>query len=262
MIFFVYRFLCLKIYFFSAFSFLLGQANNSGSIGDSFYGINRHTVTSVVNNVGFSNSLIIPQELFIKSEMTSLYAGDKSKLDAGIRFDDGTLTSILHSDVNWNVSSPNVLIENGFLKAKEIDSNTRVSIEATSHGLQARLFIRLRKNVSSSNNSVTSNSKNGALSNSTDLNLPGWKKSEWFGAYLSNDDNWIYHQHHGWLFSVSKLPSSLWMWSPSQKWLWTGPGIYPHIYRQKDGDWLYFVSQALPRKFYYNQSSKKLESAE
>lgn len=260
--FLVYRFLSLKIYFLSAFYALFGQVSNSGSIGDSFYGINRHTGSSVVNNVGFSNSLILPQELFIKSEMASLYAGDKSKLDAGIRFDDGTLTSILHSDVNWNVSSPDVLIENGFLKAKEIDSNTRVSVEATSRGLQATLFIRLRKNVLSSDNSVTSISKNGALSNSTDLNIPGWKKSDWFGAYLSNDDNWIYHQHHGWLFSVSKLPNSLWMWSPSQKWLWTGPGIYPHIFRQKDGDWLYFVSQALPRKFYYNQSSKKLESAD
>jgi len=240
---------------------LAGEVLNNANIGDPFFGINRHTSSSTVNQVGFFSQFLTPQKLLLRSEHTTLYTGESSRLDSVIRFDDGTLSSISASDISWSVSDSQISIQNDFAKAEVVSSNTRVLVEGKFGNLKAKVFIRVKSGSSNLINDENVLKEKSALSDSIDMIQNGWKKSNWFGAYFNSDDNWIYHQHHGWLFSFSNLQNSLWLWSPSQKWLWTNSDVYPHLFRHKDGDWLYFISQALPRKFYYNQSTKKLESA-
>ena len=97
------------------------------------------------------------------------------------------------------------------------------------------------------------------LSNSTDLAQAGWKNSTWFGNYYDAGNDWIHHLDHGWLFTSSDSANSVWLWSTSDQWLWTGPGIYPHLFRNRDANWLFFVKQALPQKVFYNQTLKVFE---
>ena len=44
-----------------------------------------------------------------------------------------------------------------------------------------------------------------------------------------------------------------------QEWVWTGPQIHPHLFRNKDGTWLYFMKEALPRKVFYNYDTQNFE---
>jgi len=202
-------------------------------------------------------------KLIVNSAFPSLYPQERSKLDARIRFDDDSTSIIPSSEVSWLSTNPSLLIENGFASAKNVDSITRVSINASSSGLSAILFIRLKPESSNISTGHDPNqSIENALSDSVNMRQAGWKNSNWFGNYFESDGGWMYHQYHGWLFPITKESSSLWMWSPAQKWLWTNPKLYPHIFRHKDGDWLYFIKQAFPRKAYFNQSSKKLEFTE
>ena len=247
----------------SMVSFVSAEVTNEGFIGDTFYGLNRHSPSSIVNRVGLINQLIVPDELVVKSEFSSLYSGELSQLEASVRYDDGSLSPLSQSEISWESANPNLIIEEGFASAKTIDANTRVLITGSSNGLSATLFIRLNKLDSAANESSdTVKTNKGVLSDSVNLSQLGWKSSNWFGNYFENDNNWIYHQHHGWLFTNNNQKNSLWMWSPSEKWLWTSPSLYPHIFRHRDGDWLYFIKQALPKKVYFNQTSKKLELSE
>jgi hypothetical protein len=241
-------------------SFSNAEVSHVSSLGDTFYGVYRDSSSLVVNRVGFDSQHIVPSKLIVKSAFPSLYPHERSKLDARIRFDDDSTSNILSSEVSWSSTNPSLFIENGFASAKNIDSSTRVSINASTYGLSAILFIRL-KPESSNISTVLDPSKSivNALSDSVNMGQAGWKNSNWFGNYFESDGGWIYHQYHGWLFPITQQSSSLWVWSPDQKWLWTNPELYPHIFRHKDGDWLYFIKQAFPRKAYYNQSSKKLE---
>ena len=247
----------------SSVTIVTAEVSNESFIGDTFHGINHHSPSSIANHVGLTNQLIVPDELVVMSELLSLYPGDTSRLEASIRYDDGSLSPLSQSEISWRSASPDLIIQNGFASAKAIDANTRVQIDGSSNGLSAILFIRLKMLDSTANeNTVRMEANSGVLSDSINLLQLGWKNSNWFGSYFQNDNNWIYHQHHGWLFSNNNQKSSLWVWSPSEEWLWTTPSIYPHIFRHRDGDWLYFIKQALPRKVYFNQTSKKLEFSE
>jgi len=245
------------------FSFLNAEVSHVGFLGDAFHGVYRDSSSLVVNRVGFDGEYTVPSKLIVNSAFPSLYPQERSKLDARIRFDDDSTSIIPSSEVSWLSTNPSLLIGNGFASAKNVDSITRVSINAFSSGLSAILFIRLKPESSNISTGHDPNqSIENALSDSVNMRQAGWKNSNWFGNYFESDGGWMYHQYHGWLFPITKESSSLWMWSPAQKWLWTNPKLYPHIFRHKDGDWLYFIKQAFPRKAYFNQSSKKLEFTE
>lgn len=240
------------------------QISHEGVMGAPFYGITRDSSLSVVNQVGPYADFAVPTKLNAKTDATSLISGEFTKLQASLSFDDGTITTLSPSKVFWSSPSKDLIIKDGFVTADKISKNARVSISANADGFSAILYIRLKAGALTSDSiSDTSKSFENLLSDSIDLPQPGWKQSGWLGNYYEGGNNWIHHQHHGWLYTTTaNEPSSLWLWSPSQKWLWTGPGIYPHMFRNLDGAWMYFVVQALPQKVYYNQSTKTLERAE
>ena len=103
--------------------------------------------------------------------------GEVTKLNATIGLDDGTITHLDSKNVTWSTQNQNVSIQNGFLTAKQVSKNTRVSIEATAEGFKAILFVRILKDQSYPQDAedLVDTAKN-ALSDSIDLEQPGWKK--------------------------------------------------------------------------------------
>ena len=93
-----------------------------------------------------------------------------------IGLDDGTITRLDSKNVTWSTQNQNVSIQNGFLTAKQVSKNTRVSIEATAEGFKAILFVRILKDQSNAQDAedLVDTAKN-ALSDSIDLEQPGWK---------------------------------------------------------------------------------------
>ena len=128
----------------SSVTIVTAEVSNESFIGDSFHGINHHSPSSIANHVGLTNQLIVPDELVVMSELLSLYPGDTSRLEASIRYDDGSLSPLSQSEISWRSASPDLIIQNGFASAKAIDANTRVQIDGSSNGLSAILFIRLK----------------------------------------------------------------------------------------------------------------------
>ena len=79
------------------------------------------------------------------------------------------------------------------------------------------------------------------------------RQSAWFDYFNDAHAPWYYHFDHGWLYVPGGEESGLWIWDPRLGWMWTGAGIYPHLYEPMTG-WLYYArSTKEPRLF--NQRS-------
>ena len=92
-------------------------------------------------------------------------------------------------------------------KAKVISKRSRVALQATSQGLTAHLFIRVKPGETVS--SALENSRlPSTLADSFRLPQPAWKESGWFGTfYQPNEEvSWILHRHHGWLYWPKRTP--------------------------------------------------------
>lgn len=241
---------------------LHAQVVNEGVIGAPFYGVTTDSSLSLTNQVGPYADFAVPTKLNANSESISLLSGEFSKLEASLSLDDGTISTLSPKKVLWTSTSEELVLKDGFVTAKNISKTTRVSISASAEGLSAIVFIRLEAGTTFSDPTVSPSISVDVLSDSLEMTQPGWKKSSWFGNYFQGANNWIHHQFHGWLYADGNDPSSIWLWSPRQKWLWTGPGIYPHMFRNQDGTWIYFIVQAIPEKVYYNQTTKSLERTE
>ena len=245
----------------SAFS----QIEHQGFFGAAFSGVSQDSSGSIVNQVGPIADFAQPVGLAATATKSTLLSGESSLLRAALQLDDGTITHLPFTAVEWSSASDQVSIEEasaGILaKAKVISKRSRVALQATSQGLTAHLFIRVKPGETVS--SALDNSRlPSTLSDSVGSSQPGWKESGWFGTFYQpyEEVSWVLHREHGWLYSAEADANSLWLWSPDQKWLWTGPGIYPHLYRHKDASWIYFMLN-LPGTTYYNFSSKSLERA-
>ena len=75
--------------------------------------------------------------------------------------------------------------------------------------------------------------------NTTDL-VNGWKSSNWFGVFHDNNNGWVYHIDHGWIYTTGTDETAVWIFDPTLGWLYTGNDIYPFIFRNSSQNWLYF----------------------
>jgi len=70
----------------------------------------------------------------------------------------------------------------------------------------------------------------------------GWRDSEWFGTFRRHaNTEWIYHAQLGWVYALSDQEDGLWLWSKEDGWLWTKPGVLPHLWKHRTGNWLYLM---------------------
>ena len=239
-------------------SALFSGIEHEGVFGAAFVGVSTDSSSRIVNQVGPLADFAVPRNLAAHAQKRTLHSGESSILKADLVLDDGTVTRLPASEVIWTSPASSVAIENGLATAVAVSKRMSVSMQASAHGFTVTFFIRLKPGENASSALVNAGLPS-ALSDSIDLGQSGWKRSSWFGSFFRGNENWLHHQNHGWLYSVAADENSLWLWNPQHRWLWSSRAIYPHIYRNKDGTWLYFMATSDSSTNYYNQSTKAFE---
>jgi VCBS repeat-containing protein len=87
----------------------------------------------------------------------------------------------------------------------------------------------------------------------------GWMQSDWFGTFNHYPQNWIFHSRLSWLYIPDSTTEELWLWSPDHGWLWTGKNVFPHLYKNSTGTWLYLLDQEVKGKNFYDYQSGLFE---
>jgi hypothetical protein len=255
--------ICFPIVFFFALfhSITFGAIENQGVIGGSFHGINRDASGQVLNQVGAFADFAVPSGIVGKAGKSTLSSKEKSALSAYLRLDDGTLTVLQPNELEWSTSSTDISIADGFAETTQVTDKARVSINLSAEGFTTRVYIRLDPGETIAD-ALSNSGLHQALSQSTQVGgAEGWLDSSWFGKYYNAGNNWIMHENYGWIYVPVLNQPNLWYWHPQQEWVWTGPQVHPHLFRNKDATWLYFMKEALPQKVFYNYETKDFEKA-
>ena len=83
----------------------------------------------------------------------------------------------------------------------------------------------------------------------------GWRIN-WLGAFLPNENGWVYHLDLGWAYVQSDDLDGLWMWMDRTGWVWTNPESSPFLWSSETSDWLYPIkANGVIRFFDYSTSS-------
>lgn len=252
---------CFPIVFFFAFfhSIIFGAIENQGVIGGPFHGIGRDASGQVLNQVGAYADFAVPTGIIGEAGKRTLSSKDKTALSAYLRLDDGTLTILQPNELEWSSSSSDISIADGFAETTQVTDKARVSLSLSAEGFTTRVYIRLDPGES-----ITEAMANSGLTRALAQSAPvegaeGWFSSPWFGNFYNAGNNWIMHENYGWVHIPVTNTPNLWYWHPNHEWVWTGPQIHPHLFRNKDGTWLYFMKEALPRKILYNYQTQDFE---
>ena len=86
--------------------------------------------------------------------------------------------------------------------------------------------------------------------------VKGWWTSPWLGNFYLNANGWARHEKLGWVFPVQSSTAGLWLWKEGFGWLWTGEAVYPFLYRNTNGGWLYFYGRREETLLFYDYSTK------
>jgi hypothetical protein len=253
--------ICFPIVFLFAIfhSISLGAIENQGVIGGPFHGIGRDASGQVLNQVGAYADFAVPTGIIGEAGKRTLSSKDKTALTAYLRLDDGTLTVLQPNELEWSSSSSDISIADGFAETTQVTDKARVSLNLSAEGFTTRVFIRLDPGESIAD-AMANSGLARALAQSTPVEgAEGWFSSPWFGNFYNAGNNWIMHENYGWVHVPVTNTPNLWYWHPNHEWVWTGPQIHPHLFRNKDGTWLYFMKEALPRKILYNYETQDFE---
>ena len=84
----------------------------------------------------------------------------------------------------------------------------------------------------------------------------GWKLSSWFGVYRSfPSTQWLFHEKMGWIYLVNDENNGFWIWKEEHGWLWTQEQLWPFLYSNQTGNWLYLFSDGKGLPLFYNYES-------
>ena len=85
-----------------------------------------------------------------------------------------------------------------------------------------------------------------------------WYFLDWFGYFLIEDDDWIYHLQHGWMFlswgdgqGLGKVAGKFWLHDMEMGWWWVDHRSYPYIYSSNHENWLWYVAQSSSPRWFY-----------
>ncbi len=89
----------------------------------------------------------------------------------------------------------------------------------------------------------------------------GWRRLEWTGYLFTERDPSLYHESHGWIYSLSEREDDVWYhdFHPEMGWLWTGRPVYPFLYRVRDDSWLWFDRDSVEERWLFNFRSQSWE---
>ena len=91
----------------------------------------------------------------------------------------------------------------------------------------------------------------------------GWRNSDWLGTFRRHENSeWIYHAKLRWAYALPDDEKGLWLWKREMGWLWTDKEIYPFLYHNAQGGWLYFYGQRKGTLLFYDYEAKRWISQE
>ena len=71
----------------------------------------------------------------------------------------------------------------------------------------------------------------------------GWRVSPWLGSFRPYTNGWIFHLGLGWAYAQSDGQDGLWLWMEAEGWVWSAPQCWPHLWKDRSTNWLYFVKE-------------------
>jgi VCBS repeat-containing protein len=89
-----------------------------------------------------------------------------------------------------------------------------------------------------------------------------WWTSAWFGSFYLSSNGWVMHMELGMVFPKQNPNAGLWLWKEGFGWLWTDKGVYPFLYNNTGGGWLYFTAQNQGTGLLYDYQLKKWKTLE
>jgi len=83
-----------------------------------------------------------------------------------------------------------------------------------------------------------------------------WYQSDWFGAFKHANAEWIYHEKLGWLYHGPVGQNGIWFWSEKMKWSWTREDLWPYLWLNNEGTWVYFFGTNNGSPLFWNYNTK------
>ena len=80
----------------------------------------------------------------------------------------------------------------------------------------------------------------------------------WLGQFMPFNSGWIYHLQLGWVFIVEEDLGGLWMWTDANNWTWSREDLWPFMWSNDLGNWLYLIGTG-NKILFYNYSLKKFQ---
>ncbi len=100
----------------------------------------------------------------------------------------------------------------------------------------------------------------GAFWRSFDYRGDNFFSAPWFGRVFAGHSPWFYHELHGWLYAYpSNGDAPPWWWDPKMGFVWTAPGLYPHLYAASGGwaGWFFYRwGTQSPREVYSYEENR------
>ena len=72
----------------------------------------------------------------------------------------------------------------------------------------------------------------------------------WFGQFMPFASGWIYHLDFGWVFVVHSEGHGFWLLLQDQGWFWASKTVWPYLWSNKTGNWIYFVQMEQDNYFF------------
>jgi hypothetical protein len=240
-------------------TFLFAELTHRAIIGEPFNGTVTDSTHRVQVQVGSFASLVDVSGLHASAEKTRLPSRSFTQLRTSYLLDDGTQTEIDPSSISWSIDSPDLTFQDNSLLAEYVENRRTVRVRASGQGFESSFLVFILPGEPPAGEELSH--LPDALRTAVELEAANWRESDWFGVFYDAGNGWIFHAELGWLSAAPSAGSSstAWFWSENQEWLWTGDGIYPHLFRNKDAAWLYFFKQALPSLVFYNHQTEKVE---
>lgn len=84
-----------------------------------------------------------------------------------------------------------------------------------------------------------------------------WYGSSWFGWFYSSttDLPWIYHLQLGWMAAYLTTTNNIWFYHTQLGWLWTSQSLFPYLYSNDAGAWLWLDESSTNPVQLWNLSS-------
>jgi len=73
----------------------------------------------------------------------------------------------------------------------------------------------------------------------------------------NRENDWIYHFDLGWLYVKPDGLEGFWFWMPEEKWLWSKEDVWPFLWSDSSGGWIYPI-YSLGNRYFYDYTQEKI----